>query len=60
MTRENVLAEIQQFKLPLMLFDLLRKYADMLILQKFNVVVRVITVYKAIYFAPHPLQLLKC
>ena len=55
MTRENVLAEIQQFKLPLMLFDLLRKYADMLILQKFNVVVRVITVYKAIYFAPHPL-----
>ena len=54
MTRDNVLAGAQQFKLLLMLLNLIWKYEIMLILQKWNVKLWVITVYKAIYFAPHP------
>ena len=38
MTRDNVLAETEQFKLPLMLLLFILKYAFMLILQnKWNV-----------------------
>ena len=37
MTLESVLAGTQQFKLSLMLLNLLWKYAVMLILQKLNV-----------------------
>ena len=50
----------KQFKLPLMLLDLIWKYALIFILQKWNVEVWVITLYKAIYFAPQPLRLFKC
>ena len=49
MTRDIVLLGSEQFKLPLMLLNLIWKYAVMLILQKWNVEVWVITVYKAIY-----------
>ena len=44
MTYENILAGTHQFKLPLMLFNLLLKYAVMLILKKLNVEVKVIAV----------------
>ena len=54
MTRENVLAGTQQFKLPLKLLSLLWKYEVILILQKLNVEVWVITLYRAIYFAQQP------
>ena len=60
MTLENVQTGTQQFKLPLMLSNLLWKYAVILILKKLNVAVRVITVYKAVYFAPHPLWIFMC
>ena len=54
MTLENVLAGAHQFKLPIMLLNLLWKYEAILILKKLNVEVRVITIYKPIYFAPPP------
>ena len=60
MMRENVLVGKHQFKLSLMFMNLLWKYAVMLILQKWKVELWVITVYKAIYFAPYPLWLFMC
>ena len=57
MTRENVLAGTHQFKLPIILLNFFRKYAAMLILNKLNVEVRVITICKPIYCAPPPMTL---
>ena len=54
MTRENVLAGTHQSNQPIMLLNLLWKYAAILILKKLNVEVKVITIYKPIYFAPPP------
>ena len=53
MTRGNFLTRTQQFKIPLIFLSVLLKYAVMLIIQKWNVEVWVITVYNATYFAPY-------
>ena len=60
MTRENVLAGTQQFKLSLMLLNFLSRYAVVLIHQKWNIEERWIIVYKEIYLVQQPLKLFMC
>ena len=60
MTRGNFLTRTQQFKIPLIFLSVLLKYAVMLIIQKWNVELCIITVYNATYFAPHPLCIFMC